>query len=202
MLGIGILIIQSVCNSFGSDVIAAFTAALRIEQIATMPMISFGIAMAAFTAQNFGAKNVDRIKAGVFRGSVINIILSIIMAVVMRYFGADIVRLFIGGENPNVLKIAHDYLWISTLFYFFLGQIFIFRNSLQGMGRPLVPLTSSFAELMVRSYAACYLAVKYGYFGILYAGPIAWVSASMVVFLGYIINIRRLDRLMIKKNDI
>jgi len=194
VLGIGILIIQSVCNSFGSDVIAAFTAALRIEQIATMPMISFGIALAAFTAQNFGANNILRIKNGVLRASIINITLSIVMAVVMRYFGADIVRIFIGDNNPNVLKIAHDYLWISTLFYFFLGQIFIFRNALQGMGRPLVPLTSSFAELMVRSYAACYLAVKYGYFGVFYAGPIAWVSAAIVVFTGYVINIKRLEK--------
>lgn len=194
VLGLGVLIIQSVCNSFGSNVIAAFTAALRIEQIATMPMISFGIALAAFVAQNFGAEKIDRIKQGVIRGSMINILLSIVMAFVMRYFGSDIVRLFIGSGNSEVVKIAHDYLWISTLFYFFLGQIFIFRNSLQGMGRPLIPLTSSFAELMVRSYAAVYLAVKYSYFGIFYAGPIAWVTASIIVALGYFINIKRITR--------
>lgn len=194
VLGIGILIIQSVCNSFGSNVIAAFTAALRIEQIATMPMISFGIALAAFTAQNFGAKEIKRIKQGVKRGSVINIILSFIMAFIMRYYGGDIVRSFIGSSSPEVIRIAHDYLWISTLFYFFLGQIFIFRNTLQGMGRPLIPLTSSCAELLVRSYAAVYLAVKYGYLGIFYAGPIAWVTASIVVALGYVINIKKTDK--------
>lgn len=157
-------------------------------------MISFGIALAAFVAQNFGAEKIDRIKQGVIRGSMINILLSIVMAFVMRYFGSDIVRLFIGSGNSGVVKIAHDYLWISTLFYFFLGQIFIFRNSLQGMGRPLIPLTSSFAELMVRSYAAVYLAVKYSYFGIFYAGPIAWVTASIIVALGYFINIKRITK--------
>ncbi len=194
VLGIGILIIQSVCNSFGANVIAAFTAALRIEQLATMPMISFGIALATFTAQNFGAKNLTRIRQGVKRGSVINICLSFIMAYIMRHYGGELVSIFIGNENPEIVKIAHDYLWISALFYFFLGQIFIFRNTLQGMGRPLVPLTSSFAELMVRSYAAVYLAVQYGYFGVFYAGPIAWVTASVIVSTGYLINIRRLCR--------
>lgn len=198
VLGIGILIIQSVCNSFGANVIAAFTAALRIEQIATMPMISFGIALAAFVAQNFGAKKVSRIKQGVIKGSIINIILSIVMAFIMRYFGGDIVQSFIGNTNPKVIQIAHDYLWISTIFYFFLGQIFIFRNALQGMGKPLVPLTSSFAELMVRSYAAAYLAVKYGYIGIFYAGPIAWVTASAIVALGYVINIKKLEKKFVK----
>lgn len=192
VLGIGILIIQSVCNTFGSNVIAAFTAALRIEQIATLPMISFGVALAAFVAQNFGARNFSRIRQGVVKASVINILLSIFMAAVIHFFGANIVELFIGGKNQDVIKIAHDYLWISTLFYFFLGQIFIFRNALQGMGRPLIPLTSSFAELMVRSFAAVYLAVQFGYFGIFYAGPIAWVTASIIVSLGYFINIRRI----------
>lgn len=194
VIGIGVLIIQSVCNSFGANVIAAFTAALRIEQIATMPMISFGIALAAFVAQNFGAKKFLRIKYGVVQGSIINILLSIIMAFVMRYWGSDIVGLFIGNKTPEVIKIAHDYLRISTIFYFFLGQIFIFRNALQGIGRPLIPLTSSFAELMIRSYAAVYLAVKYSYFGIFYAGPIAWITASIILTLGYIINVKKIRR--------
>ena len=193
ILGLGILIIQSVCNTFGSNVIAAFTAALRIEQIATLPMISFGIALAAFVAQNYGARNVSRIRYGVGRASVINICLSLFMAVIMHFWGGNIVQLFIGGENQDVIKIAHDYLWISTIFYIFLGQIFIYRNALQGMGRPLIPLTSSFAELMVRAYSAVYLAVKFGYLGIFYAGPIAWVTASLIVALGYLVNIKRLN---------
>ena len=191
VLGIGILIIQSVCNTFGADVIAAFTAALRIEQIATTPMVSFGVAVSAFVAQNFGANNISRIRYSVIKTSVINLLLSLVMAFVMRYWGTDIVGIFIGNDKTGVIKIAHDYLWISTIFYFFLGQIFIFRNALQGMGKALIPLTSSFAELMIRSFAAVYLAVKYGYFGIFYAGPIAWVTASTILTIGYFINIKK-----------
>ena len=192
VLGISILIIQSVCNTFGADVIAAFTAALRIEQIATLPMISFGVAVSAFVAQNFGAGNINRIRYGVLKTSMINLILSLLMAVVMRYWGTDIVGIFIGSDKTSVIKIAHDYLLISTIFYFFLAQIFVFRNALQGMGRPLIPLISSFTELMIRAFAAVYLAVKFNYFGIFYAGPIAWVTASVVVFIGYLINIKKL----------
>lgn len=192
VLGLGILIIQSVCNTFGSDVIAAFTAALRIEQIATMPMISFGVAISVFVAQNFGAKNINRVRYGVIKTSIINLLLSLFMAFVMRYWGSDIVGIFIGAEKTSVIKIAHDYLWISTIFYFFLGQIFIFRNALQGMGKPLIPLTSSFAELIIRSFAAVYLAVQFGYYGIFYAGPIAWITASIIVSVGYFINIKKI----------
>ena len=192
ILGISMLIIQSVCNTFGADIIAAFTAALRIEQIATMPMISFGVALSAFVAQNFGAKNINRIRYGVIKTSMINLTLSVIMAFVMRYWGTHIVGIFIGNDKTQVIKIAHDYLWISTIFYFFLGQIFIFRNALQGMGKPLIPLTSSFAELMIRSFAAVYLAVKFGYYGIFYSGPIAWIIASIILSIGYFINIKKI----------
>ena len=192
VLGISILIIQSVCNTFGADVIAAFTAALRIEQIATMPMISFGVAVSAFAAQNYGAGNINRVRYGVVKTSIINLVLSVLMAFVMRYWGTDIVGIFIGADKTSVIKIAHDYLLISTVFYFFLAQIFVFRNALQGMGKPLIPLISSFAELMIRSFAAVYLAVKFSYFGVFYAGPIAWVIASAVVSIGYFINIKKL----------
>ena len=200
VLGIGMLIIQSVCNSFGANIIAAMTAALRIEQIATMPMVSFGVAISVFVAQNFGAKNINRIRHGVIKSSVINLVLSIAMAFVMRLWGSDIVGIFIGQEKTEVINIAHEYLWISTLFYFFLGQIFIFRNALQGMGRTLIPLTSSFAELMVRSFAAVYLAVKFGYYGIFYAGPIAWISASIIVAAGYFLNIKKIKIKYLKEN--
>ena len=185
ILGFGILIIQSVCNTFGPDVIAAFTAALRIEQIATMPMISFGVALAAYTAQNYGANNFARIRLGVNKCSLICICLSIIMAFIMHYQGAEIVKIFLGDSKHHIIEIAHEYLFLSSLFYFFLGQIFIFRNALQGMGQVIIPLSASLAELIVRSFAAVYLAVKFGYMGIFYAGPIAWVTAAIIVAAGY-----------------
>ena len=190
ILGLSILIIQSVCNSFGPEVIAAFTAALRIEQIATLPMVSFGVALSAYVAQNFGARKFSRIRYGVKRASLINIGLSIFMAVVMHFWGGEFVKIFIGAGNEHVVKIAHDYLFISSLFYFFLAQIFIYRNALQGLGRAVIPMLASVGELLMRSFAAVYLAVRIGYFGVFYAGPIAWVAASLVLAGGYYTTIK------------
>lgn len=192
ILGISILIIQSVCNSFGSNVIAAMTAALRIEQIATLPMMSFGVALAAYVAQNFGARKFKRIRLGVIKTSTINIALSIVMAFVMRFWGTNIIGAFIGTATKEIINIAHSYLLISTIFYFFLGQIFIYRNALQGMGETVFPLLSSIAELVMRAFTAIYLAIKFGYIGMFYAGPIAWVSASTVLFLGYLYSIKHI----------
>ncbi len=192
ILGISILIIQSVCNSFGSNVIAAMTAALRIEQIATLPMMSFGVALAAYVAQNFGARKFKRIRLGVIKTSTINIALSIVMAFVMRFWGTNIIGAFIGTATKEIINIAHSYLLISTIFYFFLGQIFIYRNALQGMGETVFPLLSSIAELVMRAFTAVYLAIKFGYIGMFYAGPIAWISASTVLFLGYLYSIKHI----------
>ena len=192
ILGISVLIIQSVCNSFGSNVIAAMTAALRIEQIATLPMMSFGVALATYVAQNFGARKFKRIRLGVIKTSTINIVLSIIMAFVMRFWGTNIIGAFIGTATKEIINIAHSYLLISTIFYFFLGQIFIYRNALQGMGETVFPLLSSIAELVMRAFTAVYLAIKFGYIGMFYAGPIAWVSASTVLFFGYLYSIKHI----------
>lgn len=192
VLGLGILIIQSVCNTFGPDVIASFTAALRIEQIAIMPMMSFGVALAAYTAQNFGANNFSRIRFGVNRCFLINLSLSIVMTLLIHFYGSNIVGLFIGKTETHIISIARSYLLISTMFYFFLGQIFIFRNALQGMGEAVLPLIASIAELLIRSFAAVYLAVKFSYFGIFYAGPIAWVTASTILAAGYYTNLYRI----------
>lgn len=192
LIGISILIIQSVCNTFGSDVIAALTAALRIEQIATLPMMSFGVALAAYVAQNYGAKKFKRIRLGVIKTSTINIVISLCMAVVMRFWGTDIIREFIGTATPAIIEIAHRYLLISTVYYFFLGQIFIYRNALQGMGEALFPLLACIAELVMRSFAAVYLAIKFGYIGMFYSGPIAWIGASSVLFVGYFYSIKHI----------
>lgn len=192
ILGISILIIQSVCNSFGSNVIAAMTAALRIEQIATLPMMSFGVALAAYVAQNFGARKFKRIRLGVIKTSTINIVLSIVMAFVMRFWGTNIIGAFIGTATKEIINIAHSYLLISTIFYFFLGQIFIYRNALQGMGETVFPLLACIAELVMRAFTAVYLAIKFGYIGMFYAGPIAWVSASTILFFGYLYSIKHI----------
>ena len=199
IIGLGVIVIQSVCNTFGSDVIAAVTAALRIEQIATLPMVSFGVALASFVAQNFGAKKFRRIRTGVIRTSLLSIFLSILMAVVMRFWGADIIREFIGSATKDIITIAHQYLLISTFFYIFLSQIFIYRN---GMGEVIFPLAASVAELLMRAFAAVYLAIKFGYIGMFYSGPIAWVSACIVLSFGYFRSIKPIVYKIREQSDI
>ena len=201
IIAISNTITQSVCNTFGSDTIAAFTSALRVEQLATQPMVSFGVAMATYVAQNYGAGMIGRIRRGVFQCSMISLTLSIVLAAVMYIFGADIIAVFVSEDHRNVIDIAKTYLHISILFYFFLGQIFIFRNSLQGMGRAVIPMISSIAELVLRIFAAVWLAAKFGYVGLCYASPIAWIGGSAVVAIGYFRVVLRIGRHYLHKHQ-
>ncbi len=194
VIAIGLLIIQAICNSFGENTIAAFTSALRIEQLGTQPLLALGIAMATYTAQNYGAGQIERIRQGVNKTSLISIVFSIILALIVRFWGENFIDIFLKERNDEIVNIGHDYLNISTMFYIFLGQIFIFRNALQGMGRTISPMLACVAELGLRIFAAASLAPKIGYLGLCYASPIAWVGGSSVVAIGYFLTMKKLQK--------
>jgi len=192
VLSLSMMVIQAACNSFGPDVIAAFTAALRIEQVATQPLLALGMAMATFSAQNWGAGKLKRIRQGVRFAAATSFAISILMSLGVRYVGSDMISVFLSKPNAFIAETGKSYLTISTLFYFFLSMIFIFRNTLQGMGKALIPLIASVLEFLTRSFAALYLAKAMGYRGIFFASPVAWVSAMLVVTIGYVLTIRQI----------
>ena len=194
VLGMGMIIIQAVCNRFGTETIAGFTAAMRIEQLALQPMISFGLAMAVYTAQNFGARKFARISRGVKKCSLLSIGFSVFAAVLMYFFGQEMIGVFLDNPSPKVMDEAKQYLHLSVPFYFFLSQIFIYRNSVQGMGIAMIPMLSGIVELVLRTAAALYLTVDYGYTGVCYASPIAWVGSSIFLFASYHYFLRLLAR--------
>ncbi|MBP5615397.1 MAG: MATE family efflux transporter, partial [Alphaproteobacteria bacterium] len=191
VLSISMMVIQGTCNTFGPEVIAAFTAALRIEQLATQPLLALGMAMATFAAQNFGAKKLSRIRQGARLATTAAFLISVAASLLVFYVGRDMIAVFLNEQNDFIVETGKMYLSISTMFYFFLGLIFVYRNVLQGMGKAVLPLVASIVELLLRSFAAVYLAALMGYKGIFYASPIAWVGASSVVIIGYVIIIRR-----------
>lgn len=177
IISLGIIIIQSVCNTFGPETIAGFVSATRIEQLALQPMVSFGIAMAVYSAQNYGAGNYGRIRQGVRQCSLVSLAFCALAAAAMYLGGQDILSIFTSEHDEFLLQQAWLYITLSVPFYFFLGQIFVYRNAVQGMGISTVPLTSSIIELSLRGGAAYFLASHWGYFGICCASPICWIAA-------------------------
>ena len=204
ILALSMMIVQSVCNSFGTNVIAGFTAAMRIEQISTQPLFALGIAFATYSAQNYGAALIKRIRSGVRQCMVAGFILSLVISLAVRFYGADWVEIFIETKDATIVKIGRDYLMISTYFYFFLLCIFVIRNALQGMGLTKMPLISGVVELVLRASAVICLSEIMGYKGVFWAGPIAWIGGAVVVWSGYIwmvmrFNSKKMRRVFTKK---
>ena len=198
ILGIGILLIQSITNSFGPNTLAGFTAPIRVEQLALQPMASFGIAMAAFSAQNYGARQFQRIREAVKKCSLIAMAFAFCAGVLIFFFSENIIGIFIEEGNPEVVKDALLYLNCSVPFYFFLSQVFIYRSAVQGMGVGMVPLASALIELGMRTGVAKFLAVDWGYRGVCYASPVAWVAGSIFLFFAYHYFIRFFERINAK----
>lgn len=193
---IGTMILQSAINSFGSTVVGAYTAACKAEQLATQPAVTFGATMASYTGQNLGAGRMDRIRRGVNSCIVISCIFSVLGALLVIFGGGMLVSLFITGDQPKVMAYAREYLNTIAVFFVPLGLIFIYRNTLQGMGDGFMPMMAGVAELVMRAFVAFYLAGHLGYLGICLAGPIAWIGADIPLMLTYYIRMHR-----IKKRD-
>ena len=191
VLTIGIIALQYVLNGFGSTAIAAFTTAMRVDQLVSQSLLALGAAAATFTAQNYGAGKMKRIREGARASVLIAFIISIFCAVFVLTLGETVVNLFMDVKNEEVTRLAMQYLHIIIIFFFFLGLLLIYRNILQGMGNVMAPLFSGIAELIMRALAAFKLGEILGYTGISLATPAAWISAAIVLYVGYKISLMK-----------
>lgn len=195
IIAIGAIILQSALNSLGTDVVAAQAAAGRIDQFATQPMMSFGITMATFTAQNYGAKEYGRILKGVKQCLLMSGGFSIIAGAVVIIFGHSFVHLFVDASETRVFKLAQIYFNINGSLYWILAILFILRYTLQGLGQSKIPTIAGIMELIMRSFAAIFLTALWGYPGAAAASPLAWIGSVAVLLYSYFKAIKKLRKL-------
>ncbi len=174
---IGTMIVQAALNGLGPVYIAGFAAAGKIGNIATQPFPSLGVAIATYTGQNMGAGRFDRVKKGVSAGLVICLVCSMITGAAVYLFGPYMMKIFASGESGQMIGYGVEYLKISAWFYPPLSLIFLYRNALQGLGDGLVPMLGGVFELAARIGAILILAEPFGYAGICFSDPAAWVMA-------------------------
>ncbi|MGL5694676.1 MAG: MATE family efflux transporter, partial [Peptostreptococcaceae bacterium] len=189
---IGIVIVQSAVNIFGSSIIASYTAASKVLQLAMQPLISFGVTIATYAGQNLGAKRLDRIKYGMKIMNNISLVTSAIAAGVLVFFGKYFVMLFIENPSAEILSYAQEVFNYAAAFMIFLGWIFIYRNVLQGMGDSFVPMMAGVYELVARAIIAFTLPKFIGFTGICLADPIAWIAAALPLMYAYHIRMKKI----------
>lgn len=195
IMSIGMIGLQSVINKLDDGfILTGYSAAVRIDQLLMQPMMSFGLAMATYIAQNTGAHDVERVRKGVFAGTIFAIGSSIVTMTIAIALGRFIIPLFLEENIPEIIDVGKYYLSISGWFYPALGILFLFRNTLQGMGRPLFPFISCGIELFARLGGAFILADFFGFEGVCFSSPLSWFSAGLALLISYMFVMHKIKR--------
>lgn len=194
IIAIGGVILQLMLNTLGPKSIAAYTAAGKIDQLATLPAMSFGIAMATFVAQNLGAHKFGRILKGVKQTLLLSIGISLTLGALIILFGKPLVNFFVGSGQPEVTNLAQQYFYVVSSMYWLLSILFIIRYTLQGLGKSMVPTIAGVFELVMRATAGLVFIRIFGFAGACLANPMAWTGSLLVLIPTYIKVVKVLKR--------
>ncbi|MFV0342839.1 MAG: MATE family efflux transporter [Anaerocolumna sp.] len=178
--------LQSVINGYGETIMAAATAASRVEQLILQPGMSIGAAVAAYTGQNIGAGKIERVKQGFKSSSKIIIIFSLIMLPMIYFGGGFIMDLFTSTDDLDVMEIGIQALRVPCFFYSFVGMIFVTRNVLSGAGDVKIPMVMGLTEVVCRVLFANILSSVIGFHGIWWATGLTWLLTSIVGIIRYL----------------
>ena len=190
---VGIIIVQSAINVFGSTVIASYTASSKVLQLVMQPATSFGVTIANDAGQNLGAGRFDRIKSGMKIMNKVSIITSLLAGLVLIFLGKYFVRLFIENPTAEIFTYSQLVFNYSAVFFIPLGFIFVYRNVLQGMGESFMPMMAGVLELIARSIVAFTLPKYIGFTGICLSDPVAWISASVFLMITYYKKMKKIE---------
>ena len=182
---IGTMIVQAALNGMGPLIMASYSVAGKIQSLVSQPYVALGATMATYVGQNRGAGKIARVRDGVKQGTILAVSFSILSAAIIFFFGDVLIIGFISEDVQNVTKTAMIYFRTVLWFYPFLSMIFIYRNSLQGLGDGLMPMIGGLLELAARVVVIYFVADRLGYQGICMADPFAWILVSVALIPVY-----------------
>lgn len=196
LISVGGMILQSAINQHGFVFVAGFTATNKLYGLLESSAISIGYAITTYMAQNYGAALYERIRGGLKSAVKFAVLLSVIVSCAMILGGKWILALFVDQENaraPEVLEIAYHYLFIMSCLLCILYLLYVFRNTLQGMGNASVPFLSGVMEFCARVSVALFFSRLLGREAIFFAEPFAWLVAAVVLAVICLKKVKGLD---------
>ena len=188
---IGQLVMQTSVNSLGTEAIAGYTAATKVDQLSVLVNNAFITAIAAYVAQNYGAMEYERIRKGVWTALLITEVTDFTMIAIILLIQPYIVPMFVTDASPAIYDYAWDFFKITLPFYPMLGLLSVYRTSVQAMGNSLAPLIACIVELFARCSSSILLGGAIGYVGIVLSSPFAWIGADLIVIPAYIHMMRK-----------
>ena len=188
---IGTIIVQGAVNVYGETYMAGFSAAGKLQNILTTVFVAFGATVATYVGQNRGAGRIDRVREGVRCTQYMILAWSVIAMILMFFFGKYMTCIFVNSSETDVLAVSVEYFHTVFWCYPFLGSIFLYRNTLQGMGYGLVPMMGGIFELAARTIIVLLVAGRTSFRGVCLADPAAWIAALIPLVPYYIYIMRK-----------
>ena len=187
VMNFGILMVQGLVNSFGTVVMAAFAAAVKIDAFAYMPVQDFGNAFSTFIAQNYGAKEKKRIQQGLKAAVRISAIFCVAISAFVCIFAKQLMRIFVDAKEIDIIMEGVRYLRIEGAFYIGIGWLFLLYGLYRALGRPGMSVVLTVFSLGIRVALAYILSAipAIGVIGIWWSVPIGWALADAVGLLYY-----------------
>ena len=194
VMNLGILMVQGLVNSFGTVIMAAFAAAVKIDSFAYMPAQEFGNAFSTFVAQNYGAGKTNRIKEGIKKAVMMSVAFCLVISLLVFIFARPLMMIFVDPSETEILAAGVEYLRIEGSFYCGIGCLFLLYGLYRAIKRPGMSVVLTIFSLGTRVVLAYILsAVDFiGVTGIWWSVPIGWALADFVGFLYYKKNKKKL----------
>jgi putative MATE family efflux protein len=184
LVAMGALALMSIVNKFGTNVIAGFSVASRLDSLAMIPAMSFSQALSTFVGQNIGANKPERIRAGLISTIKMSGVVTIVTTIFIVFTGHILMSLF--TNDTEVIRIGDQYLIIVSSFYIMFTLMFIYNGVMRGAGDTLIPMFFSILSLwIIRIPMAWFLSGKIGATGIWWAIPAGWLIGLILSFSYY-----------------
>lgn len=183
---IGSVILQTSVNTLGSAAVASVTAANKVSMFFCCPFDAMGSTMATYGGQNVGAKKLDRLGEGMKACVLLGVVYSVAAFGVLSLFGDRLASLFINTADPGLLADARLLLIINSAFFIPLALVNIVRLMIQGMGFGRLAILAGVCEMVARGVAGLLLVPVFGYVGVCFASPLAWIMADAFLIPAYV----------------
>lgn len=186
IVSVSMLMVQAVINPYGSSVVAGYSAALKIDSVAIMPMQAVGNAMSTFTAQNIGAMKQERVREGYRASYPMIFLMNLVVFIIIQMFGETFLGVFLeNGSGSVAMQTGMEYLRIVSMTYFMLGLLMVTGSVLRGSGDLVWFLIASVANLVARVACAYGLNGLLGIASVWYSMPFGWFAGFIVNFFRY-----------------
>lgn len=185
-VSIGMMLVQSVVNGFGSEALAGFSAAMRIESMCIVPMTGIGNAVSSYTAQNIGANKKERVVTGYHAANLMVVICAVLICVILQLFHTPIIKMFLGDDGTaTAIQTGNEYLVFMGWFFCLIGFKMAVDGLLRGAGDMKMFTVANLVNLAIRVAVSMMLAPRFGIAFVWYAVPVGWFANWVISFAQY-----------------